>query len=278
MDPVVVVHGGAGSRVSPEREERVRQGVARAAAAGYRVLTAGGSALDAVEAAVAALEDDPEFNAGCGSVLNASGDVEMDASIMSGRDLSSGAVSAVRCIANPVRLARLVMEKTPHCLLTSHGAAEFAAAMGVPTVPGEQLVTERSRKHLEREKQKEAQNSDQQKVRGLRGQRRRGRLHHGPRGEHPEGDAGPAGALPRGAGKDAGGGGGAGPGPHAVQAPRPGGRHPARQRGRLGGPLDLRVHGLGGRQGRQAARRRQPWRHQGHRPALSRRASRRSCR
>ncbi|CAK6433455.1 unnamed protein product [Pipistrellus nathusii] len=168
MEPVVVVHGGAGSRVSPEREQRVRQGVARAAAAGYRLLTAGGSALDAVEAAVAALEDDPEFNAGCGSVLNANGDVEMDASIMSGRDLSSGAVSAVRCIANPIRLARLVMEKTPHCLLTSQGAAEFAAAMGVPTVPGEQLVTERSRKRLEREKQ-EAQNSDQQKDRGTVG-------------------------------------------------------------------------------------------------------------
>lgn len=64
MDPVVVVHGGAGGRVSQDREERVRQGVARAAAAGYRVLTEGGSALDAVEGAVAALEDDPEFNAG----------------------------------------------------------------------------------------------------------------------------------------------------------------------------------------------------------------------
>lgn len=64
MNPVVVVHGGAGSRVSPDREERVRQGVARAAAAGHRVLTEGGSAVDAVESAVAALEDDPEFNAG----------------------------------------------------------------------------------------------------------------------------------------------------------------------------------------------------------------------
>nr|KAF6269078.1 hypothetical protein mMyoMyo1_011264 [Myotis myotis] len=111
MNPVVVVHGGAGSRVSQDREERVRQGVARAAAAGYRVLTEGGSALDAVESAVAALEDDPEFNAGCGSVLNVNGEVEMDASIMSGKDLSSGAVSAVRHIANPIRLARLVMEK-----------------------------------------------------------------------------------------------------------------------------------------------------------------------
>lgn len=169
MNPVVVVHGGAGSRVSQDREERVRQGVARAAAAGYRVLTEGGSALDAVESAVAALEDDPEFNAGCGSVLNVNGDVEMDASIMSGKDLSSGAVSAVRCIANPVRLARLVMEKTPHCLLTGLGAAEFAAAMGVPAIPGEQLVTERRRKHLEREKQKEAQNPDQQKDLGTVG-------------------------------------------------------------------------------------------------------------
>lgn len=144
MNPVVVVHGGGASNISKDRKERVRQGVLRAATAGYNILKEGGTAVDAVEAAVAVLEDDPEFNAGCGSVLNMDGEVEMDASIMDGRDLSSGAVSAVRCIANPIKLARLVMEKTPHCFLTDQGAAKFAAAMGVPTVPGEQLVTERS--------------------------------------------------------------------------------------------------------------------------------------
>ncbi|KAM6159666.1 isoaspartyl peptidase/L-asparaginase [Erethizon dorsatum] len=152
MEPVLVVHGGGASCISGERRQRMRQGVIRAASLGHGVLRAGGSAVDAVEAAVAALEDDPEFNAGRGSVLTTDGDVEMDASIMDGRDLGAGAVSAVRCIANPIKLARLVMDKTPHCFLTDRGAAKFAADMGVPEIPGEQLVTERSRKHLEKEK------------------------------------------------------------------------------------------------------------------------------
>ncbi|XP_076972110.1 isoaspartyl peptidase/L-asparaginase [Tamandua tetradactyla] len=152
MNPVVVVHGGGASCISKDRKERVRQGIAQAATVGYRILQEGGSAVDAVEGAVVALENDPEFNAGCGSVLNVNGEVEMDASIMDGKDLSTGAVSAVRCIANPIKLARLVMEKTPHCFLTDQGAAKFAAAMGIPEIPAEQLVTERSKKHLEKEK------------------------------------------------------------------------------------------------------------------------------
>ncbi|XP_066107814.1 isoaspartyl peptidase/L-asparaginase isoform X1 [Saccopteryx bilineata] len=170
MNPVVVVHGGGASCISSDRKERVRQGVIRAATAGYSILKEGGSAVDAVERAVTVLEDDPEFNAGCGSVLNMNGEVEMDASIMNGKDLSSGAVSAVRCIANPIKLARLVMEKTPHCFLTDQGAAKFAAAMGVPAVPGEQLVTERSVKHLEKEKsERAAQKPGQQESLGTVG-------------------------------------------------------------------------------------------------------------
>nr|XP_004656593.1 isoaspartyl peptidase/L-asparaginase [Jaculus jaculus] len=161
MNGVVVVHGGGASSISAERKERMRQGVVRAAAAAYGVLKQGGSAVDAVERAVTVLEDDPEFNAGCGSVLNENGDVEMDASIMDGKDLSTGAVSAVRCIANPIKLARLVMEKTSHCLLTGQGAAKFAADMGIPEVPVETLITERSKKHLEKEKrEKGAQKPD----------------------------------------------------------------------------------------------------------------------
>ncbi|KAM4845195.1 isoaspartyl peptidase/L-asparaginase [Thomomys bottae] len=151
--PVVVVHGGGASNFSTERKERVRQGIIRAAKMGYKILRDGGSAVDAVECAVAILENDPEFNAGCGSVLNINGDIEMDASIMDGRDLSSGAVSAVRCIANPVKLARLVMEKTPHCFLTDQGAAKFAQDMGVQQIPVEELITARNKKHLEREKE-----------------------------------------------------------------------------------------------------------------------------
>lgn len=170
MNPVVVVHGGGASNISKDRKERVRQGIIRAATVGYNILQEGGSAVDAVEGAVTVLEDDPEFNAGCGSVLNVNGKVEMDASIMNGKDLSSGAVSAVRCIANPIKLARLVMEKTPHCFLTDQGAAKFAADMGVPEVPEKQLITERNIKHLEKEKnEKSAQKTDQQKDLGTVG-------------------------------------------------------------------------------------------------------------
>nr|XP_021507520.1 isoaspartyl peptidase/L-asparaginase [Meriones unguiculatus] len=149
---VVVVHGGGASNISDIRKDRVREGIAKAATEGYNILKAGGSAVDAVEEAVAVLENDPEFNAGCGSVLNVNGDVEMDASIMNGKDLSAGAVSAVRCVANPIKLARLVMEKTPHCFLTGHGAEKFASDVGIPGVPAEKLITERSKKHLEKEK------------------------------------------------------------------------------------------------------------------------------
>ncbi|XP_063527838.1 isoaspartyl peptidase/L-asparaginase isoform X2 [Pongo pygmaeus] len=161
MNPIVVVHGGGAGPISEDRKERVHQGIVRAATVGYGILREGGSAVDAVEGAVVALEDDPEFNAGCGSVLNTNGEVEMDASIMDGKDLSAGAVSAVRCIANPIKLARLVMEKTPHCFLTDQGAAQFAAAMGVPEIPGEKLVTEKNKKRLEKEKHdKGAQKTD----------------------------------------------------------------------------------------------------------------------
>ncbi|XP_033270224.1 isoaspartyl peptidase/L-asparaginase isoform X2 [Orcinus orca] len=167
MNPaVVVVHGGGGSNISKDRKERVRQGIVKAATVGYNILKEGGSAVDAVEGAVTVLEDDPEFNAGCGSVLNENGEVEMDASIMNGKDLSAGAVSAVRCVANPIKVARLVMEKTPHCFLTDQGAEKFAAASGIPTIPGEQLVTERNKKRLENEK---LQKSDYQKNLGTVG-------------------------------------------------------------------------------------------------------------
>ncbi|XP_061479084.1 isoaspartyl peptidase/L-asparaginase isoform X2 [Rhineura floridana] len=143
MNPVIVVHGGAG-RIFKEREDGSRSGVTGAALKGYSILKCGGSALDAVEAAVVVMEDDPHFNAGCGSVLNEKGEVEMDAIIMDGKNLASGAVSAVKCIANPIKLARLVMEKTDHMLLTDQGASTFARTMGVPEVPGEKLITERS--------------------------------------------------------------------------------------------------------------------------------------
>ncbi|KAL4669635.1 hypothetical protein H8959_008189, partial [Pygathrix nigripes] len=168
MNPIVVVHGGGAGPISKYRKARMHQAIVRAATVGYSILWEGGSALDAVEGVVVALEDDPEFNAGCGSVLNTNGEVEMDASIMDGKDLSVGAVSAVRCIANPIKLARLVMEKTLHCFLTDQGAAQLAAAMGVPEIPGEKLVTEKNKKRMEKEKhEKDTHKTDCQKMHDL---------------------------------------------------------------------------------------------------------------
>ncbi|KAM6923226.1 isoaspartyl peptidase/L-asparaginase isoform 1-T1 [Lycodopsis pacificus] len=144
MFPVVVVHGGAG-HIPKEQSEKSMSGVCSVARAGYGILRGGGSSMDAVVEAVSQLENNPSFNAGCGSVLNAKGEVEMDAFVMDGKALGSGAVSAVRNIANPIQLARLVMYKTSHVCLTSEGANRFARSMGVPEVPPESLITEYSR-------------------------------------------------------------------------------------------------------------------------------------
>ncbi|XP_042357761.1 isoaspartyl peptidase/L-asparaginase isoform X2 [Plectropomus leopardus] len=142
--PVVVVHGGAG-HIPKERSEKSTAGVCAATRAGYSILRGGGSSMDAVVEAVTQLENNPAFNAGCGSVLTAKGTVEMDAIVMDGKTLASGAVSAVCNIANPVQLARLVMDKTSHACLTAEGANQFARSMGVPEVPLESLITEYSR-------------------------------------------------------------------------------------------------------------------------------------
>ncbi|CAL9688289.1 unnamed protein product [Knipowitschia caucasica] len=144
MRPVVVVHGGAG-HIPSERAQNSSRGVCTAVRAGYQVLTAGGSSVEAVVEAVRLMEDDPHFNAGRGSVLTAGGQVEMDALVMDGRDLSSGAVSAVSNIKNPVKLARLIMDKTSHVCLTAGGALQFARQMAVEEVSTESLITDYSR-------------------------------------------------------------------------------------------------------------------------------------
>ena len=145
MQPSLIVHGGAGDWSSEEGDGEALVAACRAAArVGFEILRAGGSALDAVTAAVVVLEDDPRFNAGTGSALTADGEVECDASLMCG-DGRAGAVGALRDVKNPIRLARLVMEKTPHVLLVGEGAATFAAECGLaPLAPGA-LVTERMR-------------------------------------------------------------------------------------------------------------------------------------
>ena len=100
-----------------------------------------GCALDAVEAAVTLLEDDALFNAGRGAVLTLEGNVELDASIMDGERLRAGAVAAVTCVRNPVRLARRVLEDTPHVFLVGHGAEHFADEIGMVRVPNAYFIT-----------------------------------------------------------------------------------------------------------------------------------------
>jgi len=142
--PTIIVHGGAGA--NPAEAGDFRQGVRDAALAGWRVLADGGAALDAVEGAVRALEDDPRFNAGRGSVLNRDGVVEVDASIMEGDRLQCGAVAAVPRIANPITLARRVLESRRQVLLVGEGALAFARSVGIPECDPASLVTDRQRR------------------------------------------------------------------------------------------------------------------------------------
>jgi len=128
VKPVIAIHGGAGfSRKTPARPYRA--GLARALEAGWDVLGRGGASLDAVAAAVVALEDDALFNAGRGAVYNAAGRHELDASIMDGATLRAGAVAAVSGIRNPILAARAVMQHSPHVLLVGSGAERFARKM-----------------------------------------------------------------------------------------------------------------------------------------------------
>ncbi len=131
MQPAIIVHGGAWD-IPPELHEAHRQGTRRATEAGWAVLAAGGSAIDAVEAAIVTMEDDETFNAGRGSFLNADGQVEVDAGCMEGAKLDAGAVASVQFIRNPIRLARAVMEKSQHVLLVGQGAQRFAHRIGFP--------------------------------------------------------------------------------------------------------------------------------------------------
>ena len=129
MEPAIIVHGGAGD-IQAELHEAHRRGVRRAVEAGWDLLETGGSAMDAVEKAIAIMEDDEAFDAGRGSFLNADGQVELDAGFMDGAELQVGAVASVQFIQNPIRLARAVMEKSEHVLLVGQGAQRFAHKMG----------------------------------------------------------------------------------------------------------------------------------------------------
>ena len=144
--PSIIVHGGAGAPLAEAAE--FRPGIRAAVAAGWAVLADGGHALDAVEAAVRSLEDHERFNAGRGSVLTETGTVEMDASIMEGDRLACGAVAAVSRVANPVTLARRVLNEGRHVLLVGEGAHAFARDAGLPACDPASLVTERQRLRL----------------------------------------------------------------------------------------------------------------------------------
>ncbi len=155
----IAIHGGAGvisrATMTEENEKAYRADLGRALDAGYAVLEGGGTSLDATVAAVRILEDSPLFNAGLGAVFSHAGINELDAAIMDGATKKAGAVAGVRHIKNPIELARMVMDRTPHVLLSGEGAEEFALEQGVKLVPGSYFFTERRWKQLE-----EAQRSD----------------------------------------------------------------------------------------------------------------------
>ncbi len=135
--PVLVIHGGAGvirREMTPVREKAIRAALTLALKSGYAELKAGKSSLDAVAAALVVLEDDPNFNAGKGSVFTHDGRNELDAAIMDGNTLNAGAVADVRRVKNPILLARAVMEKSPHVMLAGDGAEEFAKEINMPLV------------------------------------------------------------------------------------------------------------------------------------------------
>jgi beta-aspartyl-peptidase (threonine type) len=152
----IAIHGGAGpmprQALSSARERQYREALALALDLGYAALANGSSSLDAVTAAVRALEDNPLFNAGRGAALTGEGAAELDAAIMDGRALRAGAVAAVRHVKNPIELARRVMEKSRHVLLVGAGAEEFALEEGIALVPNAYFRTEERRAQLDSER------------------------------------------------------------------------------------------------------------------------------
>ena len=140
MQPSLIVHGGAWD-IPDDAVDACKAGCFRALEAGWNVLSRGGHALDAIEAAIIVLEDDPVFDAGFGSHLNLDGQVECDAIVMDAATLRAGSVAGLRRIKNPIRAARTVLEKCPHMMLISEGAERFASDQGVPLCEPEELVS-----------------------------------------------------------------------------------------------------------------------------------------
>ena len=149
----LVIHGGAGiierARVSPENDKAIRAALALSLETGSAILKKGGSSLDAVEASVRVLEDDPHFNAGRGAVFTYEGTNELDAAIMDGRDRRGGAVTGITKTKNPIGLARAVMEHSPHVLLSREGADRFSAEQGLEQADPAYFATPERRRQLD---------------------------------------------------------------------------------------------------------------------------------
>jgi beta-aspartyl-peptidase (threonine type) len=153
----IAIHGGAGSidtlKMSPLDRQLRRDALMRSLRAGHRILAAGGSSLDAVQAAIMVLEDDSMFNAGKGAVFTADGRNELDAALMDGKTLNAGSVAGLHHIKNPIALARLVMEKSPHVMMIGDGAERFAREQGVAMMPERYFRTgARWKAYLDRKK------------------------------------------------------------------------------------------------------------------------------
>jgi beta-aspartyl-peptidase (threonine type) len=156
---MLVMHGGAGTitrqSMTPDREKQYRDAMEQALRTGQTILIKGGSSLDAVEASIRILEDNPLFNAGKGAVFTHEGRNELDASIMDGKTKKAGAVAGVTIIKNPISAARAVMEKSPHVMMAGHGAELFATQVGLEIVDPSYFWTERRWKELQQELMKE---------------------------------------------------------------------------------------------------------------------------
>jgi L-asparaginase / beta-aspartyl-peptidase len=149
----LVIHGGAGvierARIKPEQDKAIRAALALSLETGSAILKKGGTSLDAVEAAVRILEDDPHFNAGRGAVFTYEGTNELDAAIMDGRDRRAGAITGSTKTKNPIGLARAVMEKSPHVMLSREGADQFAVEQGLEQVDPSYFATPERRRQLD---------------------------------------------------------------------------------------------------------------------------------
>ncbi len=146
-DPTLLVHGGAWA-IPADAAAAHEAGVRRALEVGHEILARGGAAIDAVETAVAILEDDPTFDAGRGSFLTSDGRVQLDALLMDGGRMKAGGVACVEHLRNPIHAARLVLEKSPHVYFVADGAEQFAAAHGMELIENSELVLDRERQRL----------------------------------------------------------------------------------------------------------------------------------